>query len=78
MTQTPPTLFDIHALQARRNRARFAEADFLHQEIAEDIQERLQEVNKTFTAPAIVGWQAPFWARALGLNAACVPDRMIW
>lgn len=74
MTQTPPTLFDIPAMLARRNRARFADAYFLHQEIAEDIQERLQEVNKTFTAPAIVGWQAPFWARVLGLNAKNVAD----
>lgn len=48
---TPPRLTDRAALA--RNRAR-ADAMFLQAAAADDVQERLNEVNKTFTAPAVV------------------------
>lgn len=48
---TPPRLTDRTALA--RNRARATER-FLQDAAADDVQERLLEVNRTFTAPAIV------------------------
>lgn len=44
-----------------RNRARAARkpALFLHQAVADEIHERLSEVNKLFTAPALVGHLTP-------------------
>lgn len=48
---TPPRLTDMSAL--KRNRAR-ADVMFLQQAAADDVQERLEEVNRTFTAPAVV------------------------
>jgi len=48
---TPPRLTDRTALA--RNRARSTER-FLQEAAADDVQERLLEVNRTFTAPAIV------------------------
>jgi len=52
--QTPPTLTDRAALNRHRARAARAPALFLHEAVADDLQERLQEVNRTFTAPAVV------------------------
>jgi SAM-dependent methyltransferase len=71
---TPPVLTDRAALA--RNRARAARrgaALFLHREAAAEIEERLSEVNKRFTAPAVVsGFPAP-WAEMLP-GARIVPD----
>ncbi|MBK5926294.1 methyltransferase domain-containing protein [Rhodobaculum claviforme] len=55
---TPPQLTDRPALaRARARAARAAPALFLHAEAAAEIKERLTEVNRTFTNPAIVtGW----------------------
>jgi len=52
----PPSLTDRAALDRRRARAaRRQDADlFLHREAAELLEERLAEVNRTFTAPALV------------------------
>ena len=51
----PPDLTDRQTLLARRNRAlRQGPELFLHEEVADEIEERLSEVNRTFTAPAIV------------------------
>lgn len=63
-------------LARRRDRARhiFGQADFLHRAVAGEIDERLQEVNKTFTKAAIIGWQAPLWAKIIGLPAVSLPD----
>ena len=62
MMQTPPVLTDLAAL--RRNRAR-ARDPFLHAEAVADVQERLSEVNKAFTAPAVVTAFAEPWLGAL-------------
>lgn len=76
MTQ-PPILTDRKALAQHRNRARqmpgHAEAMFLHQLALSDIQERLIEVNRTFTAPAIVTGFPEIWGD-LRPGARIVPD----
>jgi len=66
---TPPLLTDRAALARNRTRAggTNAPALFLHDALADELYERLAEVNKTFTAPAFVGpWRAPY--------AALLPD----
>jgi len=70
-----PRLTDRTALgrfRARAVRGGFGPpADFLHREAAAEIKERLAEVNRTFTRPAVVtGWPA-LWA---GLGADLFPD----
>lgn len=57
MTQ-PPRLTDRTALS--RNRAR-ADVMFLQQTAADDIHERLMEVNRTFTSPAVVTGFPQMW-----------------
>ena len=47
-------LTDRSALNAHRRRLRRDDL-FLFEEVADDIEERLSEVNKSFTAPAVVG-----------------------
>ena len=54
MTSTPK-LADRTALTLHRRRAGADPVLFLHHEAAAEIEERLAEVNKTFTAPALVG-----------------------
>lgn len=65
--QTPPTLCDRTALA--RNRARATEF-FLHEEVRLEVEERLTEVNRTFTAPVIVTPFAQVWAE----TGITVPD----
>lgn len=67
---SPPPLTDRPALL--RNRRRFA-ATFLHQIVADELQERLNEVNRTFTRPAIVTGLPDFWAAQVP-GALIVPD----
>lgn len=71
-----PDLFDTKAIsRARARAARIGFAAFLQDEAIAEVQERLKEVNRTFTAPAIVGPRGTEWAQALGLTGAvCVPD----
>ncbi|MFN7224180.1 MAG: SAM-dependent methyltransferase [Paracoccaceae bacterium] len=56
--QTPPILTDRIALA--RNRKRATEF-FLHDEVRSELQERLIEVNRTFTAPAVVSGFPDYW-----------------
>ncbi len=57
-----------------RNRARATdEGMFLHRAAADEIQDRLDMVNKPFTTPAIVTGFAPFW-RALHHDATILGD----
>ena len=76
MTQ-PPILTDRSALHSHRLRARrlpdHAEAMFLHRIARDDVQERLSEVNRTFTSPAVVTGFPDFWAD-LAPSARLVPD----
>lgn len=56
-----PDLFDRAALTAHRTRAARDPALFLHETAADDVQDRLGMVNKSFTAPAIVTPFAQVW-----------------
>ena len=63
---SPPALFDPDLLARRRARALcIGGADFLHAAVAEEIIERLREVNRSFTAPAVVTPRPALWAEAL-------------
>lgn len=68
--QTPPLLTDRASLA--RHRAR-ASAFFLQEEAITDIQERLAEVNRRFTSPAVVGGFPDLW-RAAFTDATFTPD----
>ncbi|WP_111536020.1 methyltransferase domain-containing protein [Palleronia aestuarii] len=69
----PPKLTDRSALRHHRARAR-GEALFLHEIAADQLEERLNEVNRSFTAPAIVTGQPDFWA-ARHPSARIVEDK---
>lgn len=62
---TPPTLTDRTALQRHRARATrlpsHDDALFLHRAALADIQERLEEVNRIFTSPAVVTGFPSVW-----------------
>ncbi len=73
LMQTPPRLVDPTALRRNRQRADRAPALFLLEAVADEIEERLQEVNRSFTAPAIVTGWPEFW-RARYPTATIVPD----
>lgn len=78
--QTPPDLFDHELLTQRRARAAIfgAEGEFLHHEIADQVSERLEEVNKTFNSAAVVGPKAGIWAETLGISdIQCAEDREV-
>jgi len=63
MTQTPLT--DRPALIRNRLRAARAPALFLHEVAADEIEDRLAVVNKSFTAPAVVTGFPEFWQARL-------------
>ena len=65
-----PILTDLAALQRNRIRAR---DPFFHAEAVADVQERLSEVNKAFTAPLVVTAFADPWLAALP-DAQIVPE----
>jgi len=56
-----PNLTDRTALARHRTRADAAPALFLHETAADEIEDRLSEVNKTFTSPVIVTGHPDFW-----------------
>lgn len=66
-------LTDRAALTRNRRRAARAPALFLHQAAADEVQDRLSLVNKTFHAPAVVTGWPEFWAERLP-GAHIVPD----
>lgn len=69
-----PSLTDRAALERNRARAqRLGPVDFLHRITADEIQDRLAEVNRRFTAPAVVTGHADFWRSVLPA-ARIVPD----
>lgn len=69
--QPPPTLFDRELLAQRRARAT-SEGAFLHLAIAEQVLERLNEVNKTFQDRLVIGPKADLWAKTVGGRG--IPD----
>lgn len=68
-----PVLTDRAQLSRQRARAARAPALFLQEAARDEIEERLQEVNRTFTSPAVVTGNPDFWATALP-GARIVPD----
>ncbi len=64
--QTPPEPFDEDLLALRRKRACRAPADFLRLAVAREVADRLKEVNRSFSAAAVVGPRGALWAEALG------------
>jgi SAM-dependent methyltransferase len=71
--QRAPILTDRQALARNRARARPRPALFLHAAAAGEIEERLNEVNRRFTAPAIVTPFPEVWAGRMP-DARIVPD----
>ncbi|WP_121061148.1 methyltransferase domain-containing protein [Chachezhania antarctica] len=55
-----PTLFDRTALDARRTRIR-DDALFLHRIARDEVEDRLDVVNRTFTAPVVVSPVPDLW-----------------
>lgn len=70
-----PLMTDRAALERYRARVRRMDdpALFLHEEAAFEVQDRLLEVNRTFTAPAVVSPFPQVWQNALP-NAVVVND----
>ena len=54
-------LFDMKALARNRARAARAPALFLHERVADQLSDRLKEVNRTFSWPALVSAFPDFW-----------------
>lgn len=73
MTVPTPSLVDRSALSLRRARARLDRAGFLHDEAMFEIQERLVDVNRRFTSPAIVTGFPEYW-RSLFPQVRIVED----
>ena len=68
-----PLLTDLDALKKHRAR-RGAQGDlFLHEHVADELHERLQEVNRTFTNVAVVTGFPDFWGNYFG-GAHIIPD----
>ncbi|SDE63346.1 methyltransferase domain-containing protein [Limimaricola pyoseonensis] len=71
--QARPALFDRAALQRQRARAARDPALFLQEAVADDVEDRLAEVNRSFTDVAVVTPWPDLWARRLP-GARIVPD----
>ena len=74
--KTRPRLIDQEALTRHRARARLDRAGFLHDEARFELQERLLDVNRAFTSPAIVTPFPDLWSDFLP-GAVVVPDSEI-
>lgn len=73
----PPTLTDRAALTRNRTRAARAPALFLHEAAAVEVQERLIEINRSFTAPAVVTGFPDFWHRVLPKAQLVADDEVL-
>ncbi|MGB0960464.1 MAG: methyltransferase domain-containing protein [Halocynthiibacter sp.] len=73
---TPPKLTDPKRLLHNRARAKTSFVRFLHDEALFEIQERLIEVNRTFTNPAVVAGFPDIWGDVVP-NAVVVPDEEV-
>ncbi|WP_298259453.1 methyltransferase domain-containing protein [uncultured Litoreibacter sp.] len=73
MSQPRPLTDRIALTRQRQRAARQGPAMFLHDEAVFEVQERLIDVNRTFTSMAIVTGHREFWAKAFP-NAVIVPD----
>ena len=77
--QKTNTIFDINALSFHRERAILSKhaAWFLHEFAADCINERLEDINRSFTNPAFVGWNANIWHKTLNVSATTALDAEI-
>jgi len=69
----PPSLTDRAALARFRDRARRDPAFFLQEDAADEVQDRLNEVNRSFTKPAIITPFPEVWEGRLP-GAKIIPD----
>ena len=75
---SPPPLFDLATRMRRRSRAKtVGVADFLHREAALQLQERLQDVNKSFTKNAFIGWLPEVWRQAFSPDLMVLDDEVL-
>jgi len=73
----PPRLTDRPALRRNRTRAaRIGREDWLHALVRDEIEDRLSEINRTFTAPAVVTGNPDFWTAAMP-SARVVADESV-
>ena len=56
---------DREALKKNRARARLADADFVSLAALDEVEYRLNLVNRTFKKPMLVGWQGGLWNKSL-------------
>ena len=75
--QTPPPLTDRPALLRNRARAARAPELFLQQDAADEIEERLAEVNRAFTMPAVVTGFPDLWQERLGSARIVADDEVL-
>lgn len=73
---TPPKLTDRAALDRQRRRAAAAPALFLQERLADEVEDRLLDVNRTFTDRAVVSPWPQLWAERLP-GARVLPDTEI-
>lgn len=58
---TPPRLTDRAALMRQRRRAAMAPVLFVQEHVARDVEERLRQVNRRFTSPAVITPWPDLW-----------------
>lgn len=73
----PPQLFDRAALLRQRLRAARAPELFLHRAVADEAQERLSEVNRSFTAAAVVTPWPQIWRSRLPAATIVSDDEVL-
>ncbi len=64
---------DRQALTQNRARARLSEADFVLMAALDEVQYRLNLVNRKFTQPVLAGWQGGLWRETLS-QFETIPD----
>lgn len=77
---TPPRLTDRTALiraRARAGRTAGGMADFLHRLAADEIEERLQLVNRTFTDPVVVSGFPALWGELMPQARQIADDEVL-
>ena len=72
-----PRLVDPARLARSRARARLDLAGFLHDEAKAELQERLIDVNRRFTAPALVTAFPTYWTDLVPNARIVVPDEVL-
>ena len=66
-------LFDLKLLKQRQDRAKkIGFVDFLELSTIKQARARIDEVNRKFKRPLIIGGKAGYWARELDMREACL------